>query len=75
VSQVVDGRAGLEPEIDVLFLEPLGEFLDSDGLPVGIAPARVVRFGIGYDPSICFLLGVALDPGSTCATNQPPLIT
>ena len=32
------GGAGLEAEIDVLPLEPLGELLDRDGSPVGIAP-------------------------------------
>ena len=45
------GGARLEAEIDVLFLEPLGEFLDGDGPPVGIAPGGgiVTVLGRGDD--------------------------
>lgn len=39
--------ARLETEIDVLFLEALGEFLDGDGSPVGIAPGRRILTILG----------------------------
>ena len=41
------GGAGLETEIDVLLLEPLGELLDGDGTPIGIAPGRWIIAVLG----------------------------
>ena len=45
------GGARLEAEIDVLLLEPLGELLDGDGSPIGIAPGGgiVAVLGRGDD--------------------------
>ena len=41
------GGARLEAEIDVLLLEALGELLDGDGPPVGIAPGRRILAILG----------------------------
>ena len=41
------GGARLKAKIDVLLLEPLGEFLDGDGLPVGVAPGRRILTILG----------------------------
>ena len=45
------GGARLETEIDVLFLESLGELLDGDGTPIGITPGGwiVAVLGRGND--------------------------
>ena len=46
-APVALGRARLQPEGDVLLVEALGEFLDRDGPPVGIAPGGGILTVLG----------------------------
>ena len=74
---VAFGGARLETEIDVLSLEPLGEFLDRDSPPIGIAPRRGILAILGRGnnsdcPASCLLAGEHGAGSETDAARSAP---